>query len=70
MPRGARSNPAPAAIKHGYFKGAADDPAFSFSDVYDPVDFSGARFCEARVWHIFRTLAGRYQEERVLWLLG
>ena len=45
------------AIKHGYWKGAADGPAFSFSDVYDPLTFGGARFCEARVWHIFRSLA-------------
>lgn len=44
------------AIKHGYWKGDADDPSFSFSDVYDPLTFSGARFCEARVWHIFRKL--------------
>ena len=45
------------AIKRGYWKGSVDDPAFSFSDIYDPVTFSGARFCEARVWHIFRALA-------------
>lgn len=30
------------------------DNEFSFSDIYAPVDFSGARFCEARVWTIFR----------------
>ena len=41
------------AIKRGYWKGAVDDPAFSFSDVYDPVTFEGARFCEARVWSVF-----------------
>ena len=29
------------------------DAEFSFSDVYDPVTFSGARFCEARVWSFF-----------------
>jgi dipeptidase len=45
------------AIKHGYWTGSATDPSFSFSDVYDPLTFSGARFCEARVWHIFRSLA-------------
>jgi dipeptidase len=45
------------AIKHGYWKGSPTDPSFSFSDVYDPLTFSGARFCEARVWHIFRSLA-------------
>ena len=31
---------------------------FSFSDTYDPVDFSGARFCEARVWSFFGAVAG------------
>ncbi|MDR0367888.1 MAG: C69 family dipeptidase [Bacteroidales bacterium] len=27
-----------------------EDAAFSFSDVYAPLDFGAARFCEARVW--------------------
>jgi dipeptidase len=31
-----------------YFAG--EDKDFSFSDTYAPVDFGGARFCEARVW--------------------
>ena len=35
----------------GWFDGA--DAEFSFSDVYAPVDFSAARFCEARVWSGF-----------------
>ncbi|MHC1731543.1 MAG: dipeptidase [Bacteroidales bacterium] len=35
----------------GWFTGA--DADFSFSDVYAPVDFSGARFCDARVWSGF-----------------
>ncbi len=26
------------------------DADFSFSDIYNPVDFGGARFCESRVW--------------------
>jgi dipeptidase len=30
------------------------DADFSFSDIYAPVNFGGARFCEARVWTIFR----------------
>ena len=34
------------AIKRGYWKGGATDPAFSFSGTYDPVTFEGARFCE------------------------
>lgn len=32
---------------------AGSDANFSFSDVYDPVTFGGARFCEARVWTFF-----------------
>ncbi len=35
----------------GYYDGK--DADFSFSDVYAPVDFSGARFCEIRVWAMF-----------------
>jgi dipeptidase len=31
-----------------YFTG--EDKDFSFSDTYAPVDFGGARFCDARVW--------------------
>ena len=33
------------------------DENFSFSDVYAPVDFSGARFCDLRVWAMFNRLA-------------
>jgi dipeptidase len=29
---------------------AGENKNFSFSDVYAPVDFGGARFCDARVW--------------------
>ena len=35
----------------GWYEGS--DAGFSFSDVFAPVDFSGARFCEARVWSGF-----------------
>ena len=46
------------AVARGYYNGTADDAArFSFSDVYDPVTVSGARFCEARVWYMFSQLA-------------
>ena len=34
------------------------DEEFSFSDVYDKVTFSGARFCEARVWSFFSAVMG------------
>ena len=39
------------ARNKGWFKGT--DTEFSFSDTYNPVDFSSARFCEARVWAMF-----------------
>lgn len=39
------------AKKRGWYKGKDED--FSFSDTYAPVDFGGARFCEARVWAFF-----------------
>lgn len=39
------------ARSRGWFSG--DDKDFSFSDTYAPLDFSGARFCEARVWSGF-----------------
>ena len=35
----------------GYFTGK--DREFSFSDTYAPLDFSAARFCEARIWSVF-----------------
>ncbi len=38
----------------GWFDGKDKD--FSFSDVYAPVDFGGARFCEMRVWSFFRKI--------------
>jgi dipeptidase len=44
------------AKKQGYYKGKAKD--FSFSDVYAPVDFGGARFCDARVWSFFEKITG------------
>ena len=40
------------AKKHGFYKG--NDADFSFSDVYNPVNFGGARFCDSRVWSFFR----------------
>jgi len=39
------------ARKMEYFDGKDKD--FSFSDAFAPVDFGGARFCEARVWSGF-----------------
>ena len=40
------------AREKGYFDGKDKD--FSFSDTYNPLDFSGLYVCEARVWSFFR----------------
>ena len=40
----------------GLFPKDAPDAQFSFSDIYAPVDFGAARFCEARVWAGFLRL--------------
>jgi dipeptidase len=51
------------ARKMGYFNGADKD--FSFSDTYNPVDFGGARFCDARVWSMFNRVSkemGKYTD--------
>jgi dipeptidase len=42
------------ARERGYFSG--DDKDFSFADAYAPLDFGGVRFCDARVWSIFRRI--------------
>ena len=43
------------AGEKGYFSGK--DEEFSFCDAYAPLDFIGARICEARVWSAFRRVA-------------
>jgi len=40
------------AREKGYFKGK-NDADFSFRDAFNPVDFSGIRYCDARVWSFF-----------------
>jgi len=40
----------------GLYPKDAPDAQFSFSDIYSPVDFSAARYCEARVWSAFYRL--------------
>ncbi len=42
------------AKEMGYFDGRNKE--FNFSEVYDPVSFNARRFCESRVWSIFRKL--------------
>ena len=43
------------ARKKGYFSGK--DEEFSFADTYAPLNFGALRFCEARVWAMFRRAA-------------
>lgn len=42
------------ARSKGFFSGKDED--FSFCDAYCPIDFGGARACEARVWSAFNIL--------------
>jgi dipeptidase len=43
------------ARERGWFKGA--DADFSFADAYNPDEFGKRRFCDSRVWSIFRRAA-------------
>ncbi len=43
------------AREMGYFKG--EDKDFSFAATYAPLDYGALRFCEARVWSMFRRAA-------------
>ncbi len=42
------------AREKGYFTG--EDKDFSFSDSYAPIDFGSIRFCDGRVWSLFRRI--------------
>ncbi len=42
------------------FKGK--DAEFSFSDTFNPITFSGARFCEIRVWSFFKSVNNNMQQ--------
>jgi dipeptidase len=43
-----------------FYKGKDKD--FNFSEVYAPVDFSGSRFCEIRVWSMFNKVVDNMDE--------
>jgi dipeptidase len=43
------------AREKGYFDG--EDADFSFADTYDPANFGARRFCDARVWCMYRRAA-------------
>lgn len=40
------------AREKGYYSGSDED--FDFAQVYNPLDFGNVRYCDARVWSIFR----------------
>ncbi|MFW5755329.1 MAG: dipeptidase [Tangfeifania sp.] len=48
------------AREQDYFEG--EDNEFSFSDVYAPLDFGAARFCELRVWSMFSQVSDKMDE--------
>lgn len=48
------------AREQDYFDGK--DADFSFSDVYAPLDFGAARFCELRVWSMFSQVSDEMDE--------
>lgn len=51
------------AKARGFYSGT--DESFSFSDVYNPLNFGGARFCDARVWSFFRKINKELRENQV-----
>lgn len=55
------------ARSKGYFKGK--DPDFSFAKAYNPLDWGGLRFCEARVWSFFNQYTGN-AGEWISYILG
>jgi dipeptidase len=50
------------ARSKGYFNGKDQD--FSFAKAYNPLDWGGLRFCEARVWSFFN----QYTDHAVQWI--
>ncbi|MBQ5606021.1 MAG: C69 family dipeptidase [Prevotella sp.] len=50
------------AREKGWFSGKDED--FSFCDAYAPADFSGRRYCEARVWSFFN----KYSDDMMRYL--
>jgi dipeptidase len=55
------------AREKGYFDGKNKD--FSFSDAYDPMSFNARRFCDARVWSIYKSVC-KETEKGIDYILG
>ena len=45
-------------IEKGYFDGLNKD--FSFADAYNPLDWGGLRYCDARVWSFYNRFNKEY----------
>jgi dipeptidase len=56
------------ARSKGYFKGK--DADFSFANAYNPLDWGGLRFCEARVWSFFNLYAADDAAKWLPYILG
>jgi dipeptidase len=52
------------ARKKEYISEKLKDKDFSFSDTYAPVDFGGARFCEIRVWSMFKDINKEFKANK------
>ena len=56
------------AREMGYYKGT--DENFSFANAYNPLDWGGLRFCEARVWSFFNKYADADATQWLPYILG
>ena len=56
------------AREKGYFDGLNKD--FSFADAYNPLDFGGVRYCEARVWSFYNMFNKTIGEQFLPYIQG
>ena len=56
------------AREKGYFEGK--DSEFDFAAAYCPADFSGLRYCDARVWSYFNMYADLDMNRYLPWAMG
>jgi dipeptidase len=59
-----------AAIHYGLYPAESDPLGFSFSDVYDPLNFVSVRQGEARVWSLFSQLVPGFEAQYQDYALG
>ncbi|MDL2224079.1 C69 family dipeptidase [Bacteroidales bacterium OttesenSCG-928-M06] len=56
------------AREMGYYSGSDKD--FSFANAYNPLDWGGLRFCEARVWAFYNKYAEEDAKQWIPYVLG